>query len=233
MSHAEKTTALITGPMGNLGRSVVDAFLQAGKHLILVDRHKDRILREFPDLASAGHILIPGIDLALPQAGDQLSRELKAVERIDYLIHTVGGFEMGEEAHQISDESWERMMRLNVHTFRHVIRPVLPRMAAQGNGRIITIGARPALKGKARMGAYSAAKTVLLRLTETISDEYSSGDIHTYFIVPGTIDTPQNRAAMPNADQSKWIAPDKLAQKIYNVCISEPPEKDTIIPYYS
>jgi NAD(P)-dependent dehydrogenase (short-subunit alcohol dehydrogenase family) len=91
-------------------------------------------------------------------------------------------------------------------------------MIKEQNGKVVTIGARPALVGKARMGAYSATKAGLLRLTESLSLEYKKSGINVNCILPGTIDTPQNRQAMPDADSSNWVSPESLADVIYFLC---------------
>jgi NAD(P)-dependent dehydrogenase (short-subunit alcohol dehydrogenase family) len=87
-------------------------------------------------------------------------------------------------------------------------------MLEAGSGRIITIGARTSLEGKPRMGAYSAAKAAVLSLTESMSAELKSENINVNCVLPGTIDTPPNRAAMPNANVEKWVTPESLAEVI-------------------
>lgn len=227
-----KKTALITGPAGNLGRSVVEKLFQEGVQLILVDRHPDRILHEFSFLDSAEHLLIPGIDLAAPSSPSEIGERLAGSPLpIDYLIHTVGGFQAGKAVHQISQENWDKMMAINVLTFLNIIKTVLPSMIDRQSGKIFSIGAKPALKGKKRMGSYSASKAALLRVTEAISAENREAGISAYCLIPGTIDTPENREAMPNADRSRWIPPAQIADKIYQLCLSGNPVKETIIPF--
>jgi NAD(P)-dependent dehydrogenase (short-subunit alcohol dehydrogenase family) len=125
---------------------------------------------------------------------------------------------MGEMVHQITAESWNHLMDINVKTFLNITSAVVPHMLNQKSGRVISIAARPALVGKARMGAYSAAKTSLLRLTESLNAELKSQGVSANCILPGTIDTPQNQQAMPNADRSKWVSPHSLAEVIYFLC---------------
>lgn len=219
---ANQLVVLVTGPAGNLGSAVIRKFLPEKPHLILIDRHPDRLPSDFPALASSReHLLIPGVDLidrtAVESAVDQA---VKSFGRIDCLIHTAGGFKMGETIAETSDETWDFLMDLNVKTTLNITRAVIPHMLENGSGRIITIGARPALNGRARMGAYSAAKAAVLRLTETMAAELKSEGIAANCLIPGTIDTPQNRKAMPSADTSHWVSPDSLADVIHFLCSS-------------
>jgi NAD(P)-dependent dehydrogenase (short-subunit alcohol dehydrogenase family) len=90
----------------------------------------------------------------------------------------------------------------------------VPHMLAQGYGKIVNVGARAALGGGKNMGAYSVSKTAVVRLTETLSDELKGSGINVNCVLPGTIDTPANREAMPRADFSRWVPPDALADVI-------------------
>jgi NAD(P)-dependent dehydrogenase (short-subunit alcohol dehydrogenase family) len=211
-----KKIALITGPAGNLGSAVVERFAAEGVSLILLDRHQDRLRDIYPQFENSNdHLLISPVDLTDSSMVNTAVQ--KAVDHfgwIDILVHTAGGFKMGEKVHETTGKTWDVMMNLNVRTLLNVTSAVVPLMLEQKNGKIITIGARPALAGKARMGSYSAAKTAVLRLTESMSAELKSQGINVNCILPGTIDTPANREAMPDADPSKWVTPDSLAEVI-------------------
>jgi NAD(P)-dependent dehydrogenase (short-subunit alcohol dehydrogenase family) len=211
------TVVLVTGSAGNLGSAVIERFLTAGSKLILVDRHPDRLYDLYPHLSSSpDHLLLPDLDLLdFKRVAGAVEQAILKLGRIDLLIHTVGGFQMGEMVHQITAESWNHLMDINVKTFLNITRAVVPHMLNQKYGRVITISARPALAGKAHMGAYSAAKTSLLRLTESLNAELRSQGVSANCILPGTIYTPQNQQAMPNADRSKWVDPRSLAEVIY------------------
>jgi len=125
---------------------------------------------------------------------------------------------MGERVHEISSQSWDHLIDLNLKTLLNVSHAVIPQMLDQKHGKIITIGARPSLEGKAQMGAYSVAKAGVARLTESMAAELKSQGINVNCILPGTIDTPQNRQEMPNADRTRWVTPDSLAEVIYFLC---------------
>jgi NADP-dependent 3-hydroxy acid dehydrogenase YdfG len=226
---------LVTGPAGNLGSAVVDRFRTEAVSLILVDRHPDRIKELYPDLEqSKSHLLLPNVDLINPElVQTAIGAALDTFGHIDCLIHTTGGFQMGEEVHQITQEKWDLMMDINVKTLLNTTKSIIPAMIDQKNGIIITIGARPSLQGKKKMGSYSAAKAAVLRLTESIEAEGKSKGLKARCIIPGTIDTPDNRRAMPKADTSSWIKPEKIADVIFKtVYTKNSAEKDVIISLY-
>jgi len=202
---------------------------------VLVDRHPDRIRGLFPNLAaSQDHLLFTNIDLTDPDAvQNAVDSTMETFGHIDCLIHTTGGFKMGEEVHQITPENWDLMMDVNVKTLLNTTRSIIPIMNDQKDGIIITIGARPGLRGRKKMGSYSSAKAAVLRLTESIAAEGTTTGIKSRCIIPGTIDTSENRAAMPNADTSKWIKPESIADVIYKTCFNTNlSEHDIIINLY-
>jgi len=211
---------IVTGPGGNLGSAVIKRFKPENPSFVLLDRHSERLNQRFPELAkTTGHLLIPDIDLVNQESVHAaIQKAINTFGHIDCVIHTAGGFQMGEQVHEITAESWNHMMDLNVKTLLNISRSVIPQMIHQQSGKIITIGARPSFSGKARMGAYSAAKTAVLRLTESMSAELKSKGINVNCVIPGTIDTPDNRQAMPDADTSRWVSPESLADVIYFLC---------------
>jgi len=93
-------------------------------------------------------------------------------------------------------------------------RAIIPQMLKQGRGKIVTVASRDGLAGSAGYAAYSVSKSAVLRLTEALADEVKASNINVNCIMPGTIDTPQNRAASPNADFSKWVEPAAIADVI-------------------
>jgi len=143
--------------------------------------------------------------------GEKIVDELGSV---DGLVNTVGGFTMGERVDQISEKIWERMINLNVMSLLNASAAVVPHMLEAKSGKIVTIGSGASLKGGAKMGAYSVAKAAVLRLTESLAEELKSSNIQVNCVLPKTIDTPENRKDMPNADFSKWVTPEQIAQVI-------------------
>lgn len=207
---------MVTGAAGNLGRAVAQRFFAADAKLVLVDRAPDRLPREFPGLVgSADHLLATSVDLmdeAQVKAAAEAARN--RFGRIDVLVNAVGGYSGGTPVHVTSLETWDLMLNLNTRTVLMACLAVIPSMIERASGKIINVGARAALKGSRRAAAYSASKCALMRLTESMSAELKTRGINVNCILPGTIDTPENRKAMPKADTSKWVEPQSLADVI-------------------
>ena len=204
---------LVTGASGNLGQAVARAFAHSGASLALVARSQGRLSALFPDLT--GHLLLEGVDLNSPDQAEQAVQEtLKRFRRLDVLVHTVGGFVGGLRVHETPVDAWDRMFVLNTRSAFLLARATVPVMLKQQSGRMIFVGARSALKGGPRVAAYSASKAALLRLVESLAEELKAEGITVNCVLPGTMDTPQNRAAMPNADFSKWVKPEAVARII-------------------
>jgi NAD(P)-dependent dehydrogenase (short-subunit alcohol dehydrogenase family) len=209
MSTAPRTV-VITGAAGVLGRAVAHAF--AGERLVLVDLERTALEKAHgPD--SASQTLVP-LDLLDDAAtGIALAPLLANASRL-VLCNIAGGFVMGTDVHETSDDIWSRMLDLNLHTLAHASRAVVPRMLATGYGKVVNVAAASAISGKAQMGAYVAAKSGVARLTETMSLELRARGINVNAVAPSIIDTPANRAAMPGADPAKWVSPEDLANVI-------------------
>ena len=206
-------TVVITGAAGNLGRAVADAFAARGANLVLVDLKNEALQRVFG--AGDSRRLLAAANLLDQAQLDAMA--MQAVERfgrIDVLANLAGGFRMGEPVHATSDTTWKFLLDINAGTLLHAVRAVVPRMLAQGGGRIVNVGAYAAQKGAAQMGAYIAAKSAVIRLTETLAAELRDKKINVNCVLPTIIDTPENRAAMPDADPSRWVAPADLASVI-------------------
>ena len=207
---------IVTGAAGNLGSAVARAFQAAGAKLVLVDRAADRLPRLFPDLVdSPNHFLATSIDLTSADAVQTMVDEtVKRFGRVDVLVNTAGGYRAGTPVHETPLEAWDFMLNLNARTVFIASRAVIPHMLRQGSGRIVNVAARAALKGGAKMAAYSVSKSAVVRLTESMAAELKKEGINVNCVLPGTIDTPQNRQAMPNADHSRWVKPEAIADVI-------------------
>jgi len=185
-------TVVITGAAGNLGRVVADAFSGLGDKLVLLD-------------AKTGTDLLDpsSVKAALAKAG-----------RVDVLCNIAGGFRMGSPVHETTDKDWDFLFDLNARTVLNMSRAVVPIMLKAGGGKIVNVGAFAAQKGVAQMGAYVASKSAVIRLTETMAAELREKNINVNCVLPTIIDTPENRAAMPDADPKRWVAPQDLAKVI-------------------
>jgi NAD(P)-dependent dehydrogenase (short-subunit alcohol dehydrogenase family) len=207
---------VITGAAGNLGVAVARAFLNAGARLALIDRLSDRLPKLFPDLAgSPNHLFAPPTDVTDPGSVAVAIEEIvRRFGRIDALVNTAGGYRAGTPLHETSLHDWEFMLNLNARSVFVTCQAVIPQMLRQHQGRIINVASRAALGGDALHAAYSASKTAVIRLTESMDAELKNHGVNVNCIAPGIIDTPQNREAMPNADFSKWVAPEAIADVI-------------------
>ena len=209
----DRKTVMVTGAAGNLGHAVTRAFADRGARLVLVDVDRSRLEGAFG--GDAEDRLLAPADLLDPQQVAAAVRGATArFGGIDVLCHLAGGFRMGEAVHETSDSTWDFLQDLNARTLLAVARAVVPVMVAAGGGRIVTVGAAAAQKGVARMGAYCAAKAGVIRLTEAMSAELRGRGINVNCVLPSIIDTPENRAAMPQAEPSNWVAPAALADVV-------------------
>ncbi len=193
---------VITGAAGGLGRAVTAAVTSAGATPLLVDL-------AFPDDFAPNQEKF-AFDLTDTTA---TARQVEKMGVIDGLLNLAGGFHMGP-SHDIGDEGWDAMFKINVQTLRSMIAAVVPGMVERGRGAIVNVGALGALQGQAQLGAYGASKSVVMRLTESLSAELRDQGINVNAVLPSIIDTPANRQAMPDADHAKWVAPQDLASVI-------------------
>ena len=207
---------IITGAVGNLGTATARLFQQAGAKTVLVDRSPDRVREAFRDIAdSSDHLLAGGVDLSdAASLGRLLEQALEKFGRVDALVNTVGGWRGGKPVHETDLADWDFLFGINLRTTLLCCRAVIPQMLKQQRGAIINVASRDGLKGGAGYAAYSVSKSAVLRLTESLADELKASNINVNCILPGTIDTPQNRAAMPGGDFSKWVEPAALADVI-------------------
>ena len=131
--------------------------------------------------------------------------------RIDGLIHLIGGFAGGQRVDETSDETLNNMLAVNLRAAFHFIKAVLPGMREQGSGRIVAIGSRTAAVPAPTIGVYSASKAALVSLVQTVALENKDRRITANVVLPGTMDTPANRKAMPDVDPSRWVSPSQVA----------------------
>ena len=213
---SSEDVVIITGATGNLGSVTAVAFQAAGQRTVLVDRSQERLCEAFAGLAaSPQHFLAGGVDLSEPTSlGKLVADTLARFGRIDALVHTVGAWRGGKPVHETDLADWDFLFNVNLRTTLLCCRAVIPQMLQQGRGRIITVASRDGLAGTAGYAAYSASKSAVLRLTEALAEEVKASNINVNCIMPGTIDTPQNRVANPSADFSQWVEPSAIADVI-------------------
>lgn len=206
---SEPSTVVVTGAFGALGAAVARRFVGRGMRLGLLGHGPvpEWAAREF----GAPHVLLGGVDLTAQQAASQALQALAAVTGgFQVLVNVAGGFRW-ETLEQGDVSTWELMFAMNLKTAVVASKAALPYLFAAGGGRIINIGAGAAGRAGAGMGAYAASKAGVERLTEALAAELRDRYVTVNAILPGIIDTPANRAAMPRADRTHWVEPEAIA----------------------
>jgi NAD(P)-dependent dehydrogenase (short-subunit alcohol dehydrogenase family) len=198
---------VVTGASGALGKVVTEAALARGARVAGVDHAMSQVA------ATADRVEFGGVDLSdAAQAKKAIGAAASHFGKLDVLINIAGGFAF-ETVAEGDPNTWQRMYALNVLTALNASRAAIPHLASSGTGRIINIGAMGALQAGAGMGPYAASKAGVHRLTEALAAEWK-GKITVNAVLPSIIDTPANRASMPNADFGKWVRPEELAEVI-------------------
>jgi NAD(P)-dependent dehydrogenase (short-subunit alcohol dehydrogenase family) len=204
---------LLTGGTGGLGQGITPILLAQGVETITIPYIKAqeverlKIILSPADLARIRFVEANLIDEA------SVERLVNGMPRIDVLIHLVGGFSMGK-THEYSYEQWRKDFDLNLNTAFLVCKHSLRRMLEQNYGRIVTVGSRGAITPGAQLAAYCASKAGVVALTQSIAEETKGTPITANVVLPSIIDTSANRAAMGEAEASRWVSPESLGQVI-------------------
>lgn len=209
--------AVISGASGNLGMAVLRRLHVEGVKLALINRNDESLQARLVEMGiAADALVVNGIDLTHKTEVDSaVATILRSMGRIDILVNTTGGFRADGPVHETSEATLDFLMNLNVRTTFLLSSAVIKAMIARGHGgRIVNVGARAGLTGVAGIAAYSAAKSALLRFTEAMAAELLDRNITVNAVLPSTLDTPENRASDPDADHSRWVPTDSLADVI-------------------
>ena len=196
---------MVTGAAGHLGRAVAKSFADLGANLVLLD-----IREETP----GAHLFLSADLRNADSVRTAVGKALERFGRIDVLCNIAGAFRMGPPVHETKDADWDFLFDVNAKSVLHTARAVVPAMLQAGGGKIVNVGAFAAQRGAASMGAYVASKSALIRITETMAAELREKNINVNCVLPTIIDSPDNRAAMPQADPRRWVAPQDLAAVI-------------------
>ncbi len=209
-------TVVVTGAVGNLGQAVAGAFLDAGARLALLDHKTGRLAEAFPrPVALPEHLLLDAAQATDPESMRvTIDRIVERLGRIDVLVNTVGGYRAGTPVHETPLAVLDDMLNRNVRSVFIACQLVVPHMLERNRGKIVNIGARSGLEGRKNTSAYSIAKCGVIRLTQSMAAELKKSGINVNCVLPGVIDTPENRAAMPEADFSHWVTPEAVAGAI-------------------
>jgi NAD(P)-dependent dehydrogenase (short-subunit alcohol dehydrogenase family) len=216
-SELSGKVAVISGAGGSLGRAVVRRFHAENVRFALIDRNAEALRDLIETIGMKPEdALLGAVDLTQKAEVEAFVEKATAqFGTLDILVNVAGGFVFSGPVQEMNAEELDQMFVVNAKMALLLSAAVARRMVAQQTpGRIINIGARPALQGVAGLSAYSMSKAAVLRLTESMAAELCDKRITVNAILPSTIDTPPNRKAMPDADFSKWVAPESLADVI-------------------
>lgn len=205
---------IVTGASGNLGSVVSRVLAGEGAMVVCVDRSEVNFGSITEGLDPDRLLMLGGRDLTNKASADAVVAEAVArFGKVTGLVNTVGGFATGRVTENALDQ-WDLMMLLNAKMALITSAAVLPSMKEAGYGRIVHIAAQPGIKATSGQAAYAASKAAVMRVVETIAAEHRADRITANCVLPGTIDTPINRASMPNAKSDIWISPNSIAQLI-------------------
>jgi 3-oxoacyl-[acyl-carrier protein] reductase len=197
----------ITGARGGLGTFVTQRFLSTGATVIGASRS---IAQE--DFPGAANFVPLAVDFTKSDAvRGAIEFVVGRFGKLDVLVHVLGGFAGGASVADTDDKTWEQMQSLNLTSAFYALRAAIPHLRKSGNGRIIAIGSLTATEPDAGLGAYVTFKSALAMLVRTVALENKDAGLTANVILPGTMDTPANRKAMPSADFSKWLQPSEVA----------------------
>jgi len=215
--NIEDKVIVITGGTGVLGSSMVEYLAAHGARVAVLARNKekgDRLTAKVK--AAGGEAMFLQTDVADEAVLKQNAHEIVgAWGQIDVLVHAAGGFAGGAHVYDPGTELLDRMWQTNVTPVYLTAGRVARHMLEKGvRGHIVVVASRSALRGGARAAAYAASKAAALRIVESLALEVRDQGIHVNAVSPSTIDSPENRAAMPKADPDKWVTPEQVVDAI-------------------
>jgi len=217
---ADVPGALVAGGAGALGGAVVRELSRSGWSVTVVDRGGAR---------SQGVESVPA-DLLDAEAARSA---VEAVDDLRAVVNLVGGFAMGPKVEGVELAEFERMLRLNLVPAFNLARTAMPRLAAAGGGAFVGVSARAALQPFPGATGYITAKAGVLALVKALDAEYRDAGVRCNVVLPSVIDTAANRESMPNADWSKWVAPEQIAGVIRFLCSEDSaPTSGAAVPVY-
>lgn len=204
---------LITGGTGGLGTAVVSRFLAAGWRVVVPWVHRSEVDRltshESLDLLEADLFDADSVRTVAEHAAGQPLRPLRAVANL------VGGFAIGGKVHKTPVEDFEMQLRLNLRATYLVSQATIPHLINSGGGAVTCVSSRAALRPFAGAAGYITSKLAVLGLVDSLAAEYLADSVRVNAVVPSVIDTPGNRAGQPEADHSRWVRPQQIAEVVF------------------
>lgn len=209
---------LVVGATGGLGPSVVAALATARFRVTFTGRTIDGVARLRSTVPSAeGRVL----DATDAQKTGALIAEIDGALPLAAYVHVAGGWAGGKGIDTLGPDDWTAMLDANFTSLRNGAAAAFARMRARGDGSIVTIGALAAFAGGVGSAPYAVSKAAVVAFTRCLAEEGKSCGVRANCVVPGTIDTPGNRAAMPDADRRAWIGPERIARTVVYLCGSD------------
>ncbi|MFW5876580.1 MAG: SDR family NAD(P)-dependent oxidoreductase [Myxococcota bacterium] len=202
---------LVTGSTGGLGPSVVEALLACGARVVAVARLRTRLDELRASFEHHPRLDVAECDVSVPQGVEALFDAVEAGGGIDAVVHAAGAFVCGPLAEHDDDEV-ERLVQSNVTSSALVVRAAVRRMLPRRSGRIVLVAADRALCPAPHFALYGATKAALVHLVQAMADEVHREGVRIHALLPGVIDTPDNRAAMPDTDPATWASPAAIAK---------------------
>ncbi|MBN2412746.1 SDR family oxidoreductase [candidate division KSB1 bacterium] len=212
-------TAIITGATGGLGATVVRHFIKNGAKVAAIGRNSSTLQTLKQNFNKDNS---PDIYAADITRHDEVIKVFDGIiqkfNQIDILVNITGGFAGGKSIADTDPAMWENMMKLNLTSAFLCSRQAMVYMTEQGHGKIITITAMAALEPKPNRAAYAVSKAGVIALTQALAVEGQTVNVQANTIAPGIILTKANKDSMPDADFSKWVTPDRLAETVLFLC---------------
>jgi len=207
---------LVTGGSGALGQAITRRFLDAGDTVCvpwIVDKERER-LEKSVDGETRARLLLERCDVGDDAAMERLvGAVVQRHRRLDVLVSAVGGFAMGDLEH--TDRAlWDQMLALNLTTQYVAAHAVLPHMLAAGSGRIVAVASRAVVPPSGGFIGYTVAKAAVIAFVQALAAETKGRGVTANAVLPSTMDTPANRAAMPDVDPKTWVPVEAVADAI-------------------
>lgn len=227
----DRSGVLVAGGTGALGRAVVQELLAAGRPVTATWIRADERDAIESDLGGQTDFALVEANLADPVGA---AAAVEAVEgSLGAVVHLVGGYTGGRRVGDADPGEIDRMVALNLRPLYLLARAAMPVLAGGGGGAFVGVSARAALEPRGKDAAYAASKAAVLALIRSLHAEYRADGVRCNAILPSTIDTPQNRAAMPESDRKRWVPPEEIARVVrFLVSPDSAPTSGAAIPVY-
>jgi NAD(P)-dependent dehydrogenase (short-subunit alcohol dehydrogenase family) len=231
MTATRKATVIVTGGSGGLGSAVVHLLLSRGWRVVV----PWVVEKELARLPSREGLELIEADLFEHEAAERVVAAAVAADGqpLRGLVNLVGGFAAGGRVHETALEEFEAQFRLNLRPTYLLTQAAVPELLRHGRGSIVCVGSRAAFQPFRGAAGYIASKAAVIAFAQAVSAEYLDDGIRCNAIVPSVIDTPANRASMPNADHERWVKPAQIAEVVaYLLSDASEPISGTAVPVY-